>query len=121
MKQDYVYNATVLDVYDADTCTLVIDLGFKVYIKEKVRLSGIDTPEIRTKNLMEKRAALKARDFVRKMILEKTVTISTRKEGKFGRYIADIFLDTGTHLNTLLVKRGYAREYDGGKRRAWFE
>ena len=50
----YRYKAKVLDVYDADTCTLLIDVGFNIHLKEKVRLLGIDTPEIKTRNKREK-------------------------------------------------------------------
>ena len=50
----YYYIAEVVKVYDGDTCTCVVDLGFKLSARIKVRLVGIDTPEIRTKDLEEK-------------------------------------------------------------------
>lgn len=117
----FIYEAKVISVYDADTATLMIDLGCKVTIKEKVRFYGIDTPEIRTRNKREKALGLEARDFVRDLILDKTVIIKTFKDkkGKFGRYLANIYVDD-ISLNDLLVQKGYAKVYLGGKREKWF-
>ena len=115
----YLYKAIVLSVYDADTCTLLIDLGFNCFLKEKVRFMGIDTPEIRTKNVMEKKLGLEARDFVRGLILKKNIEFRAYKEGKFGRYLVDIYLPDKTLLNDLLVEKGYAKLYAGGKREEW--
>ncbi len=81
---------------------------------------GIDTPEIRTKNDKEKSLGIQARNFVRELILGQEIEIKTYKEGKFGRYLVDIYLDDGQKLNDLLVNMGYARRYDGGKREKWF-
>lgn len=120
----YLYSCKVLDVYDADTMTLLIDVGFSIHIKEKCRLMGVDTPEIRTRNAKEKKFGLEARDFVRELILGKDVEIQTYKKGKFGRYLIDLFIegyvDNSVTLNSVLVDRGYAKIYDGGKREKWF-
>jgi len=116
----YLYNAFVKDVYDADTATFVIDIGFKLSMTEKCRFIGIDTPEIRTKNKKEKELGLEARDFVREMILEQEVNVRTYKRGKFGRYLVDVYLLSGEKLNDILVEKGYAKRYDGGKRERWF-
>jgi micrococcal nuclease len=105
-------------VYDADTCTVLVDCGFNIFLKERVRLMGIDTPEIRTKNLKEKELGIEARDWVRGMILDKEVECKFYKEGKFGRYLVDIYYK-GECLNELLVAKGYAKRYDGGKRVPW--
>jgi len=116
----YVYSAKVLSVYDGDTCTLLLDVGFNIHLKEKCRLYGLDTPEIRTKNKMEKELGLKTRNFVRELILKQEIKVKTYKEGKFGRYLVDIYLDDGQKLNDLLIEMGYAKAYDGGKRSPWF-
>ena len=118
--EKYIYKAKVLSVYDADTCTLLIDVGFNIHLKEKVRFFGVDTPEIRTTNDKEKALGLEARDYVRKEILGKTINLQTYKEGKFGRYLVDIFLQDGSKLNDILVEKGYAKVYMGGKREKWF-
>jgi len=116
----YNYKAKVLDVYDADTITLQIDLGFCISVKEKVRLIGIDTPELRTRNEREKALGYEARDYVRDLILGKEVTITTEKKGKYGRYLANVFYDD-ININNELIRLGYARAYDGGTREPWFE
>lgn len=115
----YHYKAKVLGVYDGDTMTLLIDVGFNIFLKEKCRLYGLDTPEIRTKNAKEKALGLEARDFVRDLILKKEVIVKTYKEGKFGRYLVDIYVNN-SKLNDILVKKGYARVYSGGAREGWF-
>jgi micrococcal nuclease len=61
----YYYVAEVVSVYDGDTCTCVVDLGFKTFQRIKVRLVGIDTPEIRTKDLEEKKKRLVKRKNIR--------------------------------------------------------
>lgn len=114
----YEYKGTIVSVYDADTCTVLLDLGFNTFRKERVRLYGIDTPELRTRNKKEKEAGYFARDFVRELILDKEVTIKTYKDkkGKFGRYLVEIILDNKKNLNKLLIKKSLAKEYFGGKK-----
>ena len=112
----YKYKAYVVSVYDGDTCDVEIDLGFKIKIKERLRLLGVDTPEIRTKDKAEKKRGLQVRDKLRKLIFRQTVLIATEKEGKFGRYLADMWTSTGLHINSWLLESGYANEYFGGKR-----
>lgn len=121
------YNALCIDVYDADSATFVVDCGFYIKHEIKTRFMKIDTPELRTRNNKEKELAIEARDYVRKMILDKEVMIKTylnrreeNKKGKFGRYLVDVFLDTGAYLNSMLITKGYAVYYDGGKREKWF-
>jgi micrococcal nuclease len=113
------YKAYVTNVVDGDTIDVTIDLGFDILVKQRLRLYGIDTPEIRTKDLVEKEAGMKAKDFVEKAILLKEVMISTYKDkkGKFGRYLAEInyFKDNDsevmTSLNVELVDLGLAKIY----------
>jgi len=118
----FKYKAKVLSVYDGDTMTLLIDVGFNMFIKEKVRLIGLDVPELRTKNLKEKKLGYEVRDYVRGKVLDKEVKVKTEKKGKFGRYLATVYYlqgDKYINLNTDLVKKGYARPYWGGKREGW--
>ncbi|MCH7722230.1 MAG: thermonuclease family protein [Bacteroidetes bacterium] len=113
----YTYKANVTSVYDGDTCTVDIDLGLHTWVrKEKIRLYGINAPEIRGK---ERPKGLKSRDFLREQILGKEITIETLKDkkGKYGRYIGKIWLknEKGKEINIsdLLVKKGFAvyKEY----------
>jgi len=118
-KFKYKYLATVTSVYDGDgayECT--IDMGMKLFVEKQVRLYGIDTPELRGK---QKIAGRKVRDFVRECILGKEVVLHTKrdKSGKYGRLLAIIKFDTNKDLAKVLMKKGYAKEYLGGKKEPW--
>ena len=105
----YHYKANIIDVYDGDTVTAVVDLGFLHYQEMKLRLYGIDTPELRGE---EREAGLIVRDILRGLILNKEVEIHTYKDkqGKYGRYLATIVLD-GININQWLLDEGHAQEY----------
>lgn len=115
----YEYKAKVLDVYDGDTMTVNIDLGFDISIKKKVRLLGLDAPEIKTKDKSEKKLAIEIRDFLREMLLGKEVVVITEKPDKYGRSLC-VMKHGGTIVNQLLIELNYARPYYGEKRKAWF-
>lgn len=104
-------------VYDGDTITdVVVELGFDVMTKVDFRLHGIDTPEIRTRNKVEKVRGYKARDFLREWITKsKSVKIVPIKKGKFGRWVAKLFID-GKNASEVMIKMGLGKKYDGGKR-----
>ena len=105
----YNYKAKIIAVYDGDTVTAQVDLGFNHFQIMKLRLYGIDTPELRGE---EREQGLIVRDIVRAMILDKEVEIDTYKDkqGKFGRYLATIKID-GLDLNQWLVDNGHATVY----------
>ena len=73
----------VVDVYDADTVTIVLPLTEKLY-KVKCRLLGIDSAEKRTKNLDEKKFALEATDWLSNLINDKVIWVKCGKWGKYG-------------------------------------
>jgi len=106
----YQYRALVTKVYDGDTITVDIDLGFGTWQKgQKIRLYGIDTPEVRG---TERAAGLVARDWLRKAILDTVIVIKTHKDkkGKFGRWLGDIYLNQhdDKSLNAIMVEQGLA-------------
>jgi micrococcal nuclease len=110
----YVYRAHVIKVYDGDTITVNIDLGFNISIKEKLRLYGINTPEVRGD---EREQGLISRDWLRDLILDKDIIIKTKKDkkGKYGRYLATIFIDIDgeeKNINDWLVTEGLAEYKD---------
>ena len=92
----YEYKAKIIEVYDGDTFTFEVDLGFSITVKEKIRLAGINTPEVRGKSKLE---GIMVRDYVRSIILGKEVIIQVFKKGKFGRYIAYVFFDASYMTN----------------------
>ena len=106
----------VVKVVDGDTIDVVIDLGFDLFKKERVRLAGIDTPESRTKDLAEKEMGLEAKEYLKKNLDEaEEIIIATEKDGKYGRMLGWIALDDDvTPFNQFMVDRGYAWQYDGG-------
>ena len=111
----YEYDAEITSVYDGDTCTAIIDLGFNLFTKNaKIRLSGIDTPEIRGES---RESGIKSREYLRGKILVKKVRILSEKKGKYGRYLATIWLldESGQpelhSINEELLQQGLAVPY----------
>lgn len=110
MENLYKYKAIIVSVYDGDTCTADIDLGFGIWMKDqKLRLYGINTPEMRGE---EKERGKEVRDYVRQLILGKEVIVETQKDkaGKYGRWLATIWIDD-INLNEKLILEGKAEEY----------
>lgn len=111
----YEYRAKLLRVIDGDTIDCVIDLGFNVRIKERVRLKGIDTPEIRTRDLEEKKLGLAAKERVHEAFKysdDFTIITEIDKKGKYGRILGTIMLpDRKVSLNQMLLDEGYAEVY----------
>ncbi len=107
----YEYSAVITSVYDGDTLTADVDLGFKMCAKKiKLRLLGVNTPEIRTKDPDEKARAIIARDRVRELCLDRAVVIITSKKGKYGRWLSSVSID-GQDLAELLISEGLAVKY----------
>jgi micrococcal nuclease len=108
----YTYKAHITEVYDGDTITADIDLGFHTWRRdEKLRLDGINAPEVRGPQTAD---GVVARDALRKRVLGREVIICTikskqgkDKQGKYGRYLAKIFVD-GENINDWLAKSGFA-------------
>lgn len=104
----------VVKVVDGDTIDIIIDLGFDLTKKERVRLVGIDAPESRTKDLEEKELGLEAKEFLERRVSEcENLWVATEKDGKYGRMLGTIWCGV-TNINEEMVSRGYAWEYDGG-------
>ena len=108
----------IIKIIDGDTFDCDIDLGFDVILsKQRIRLSGLDTWESRTRNLKEKEKGLAAKAYT-KDILEnsKEITIKSYGKGKYGRILGEVYCD-GSCLNEQLLDSGHAYEYQGGKKR----
>ena len=112
---DFSYRVSkVTKVVDGDTIDVIIDLGFDIMYKSRVRLFGIDTPESRTRDKVEKKYGLLAKEFL-KSHLKGKIVIKTHKDsetGKFGRILGEIFVN-GININELMCKKGHAVEYHG--------
>ena len=104
----YEYRANIISVYDGDTATADIDLGFEVWLRgQRLRLLNVDTPEVRGKS---KKEGIVSRDALRDRILGKEVIIKSDRRGKYGRWLVEIFLDD-ENINSWLLNEGYAVPY----------
>jgi micrococcal nuclease len=108
----------VKNVVDGDTIDVVIDLGFDVMFASRVRLAGIDTPESRTTDKVEKALGLESKDYLKKYLKDaKSVVIKTEKMNsseKYGRILGWIYVNGDTEsLNDKMINDGYAWGYLG--------
>ena len=112
----YEYACKVDRVVDGDTVDVVLDLGFDILFKCRVRLYGIDTPESRTRNLELKARGLLSKQYLKdKIESADQLVIQTKlkdSRGKFGRVLGSIIAD-GVDLNEEMVKNHYAVKYYG--------
>ena len=120
----YEYKVSVVKVVDGDTIDVDIDLGFgMVYKKQRVRMKGIDTPESRTRDLVEKKFGKASKKHL-KNLLESAdyISLVSHDKGKFGRILGDIFLHnaeghpvfgTKVLVNQQMIYDHHAVVYDG--------
>ena len=111
----YEYNCTVDRVVDGDTIDVVLDLGFSVLYKSRVRLFGIDTPESRTRNKDEKARGKMASKYLEDAVNSGDVVILTElkdSRGKFGRVLGTVVVD-GVDINQAMCKAHLAVPYFG--------
>lgn len=113
------YDVKVLKVVDGDTVDVDIDLGFGIVLTdERVRIMGIDTPESRTSDKVEKLFGLAAKDRLKELLGEETVLIThddkngEDMKGKFGRVLGD-FRVGGKTVTEILIEEGHAVAYHG--------
>jgi len=115
-KKEHIYEAQVVSVYDGDSIRCDIDMGMYMWSKNRsVRIKGIDTPERRGS---QKLYGAFVGDFLRELINNKEVVLRTEKPDKYGRVLADVFVG-GKSVAEILVKKGYAKKYDGGTKQTW--
>ena len=114
-----ITSGKIVRVYDGDTVTIATRISVdgkeipKIF-RFNVRLLGIDTPELRTKNAMEKALAIKARDALNAYIMNKTVTLQSVSYDKYGRILADVITSDRVNISDWMISNGYAVKYDGG-------
>ena len=124
----YIYRAKLDRVVDGDTVDALIDVGFDIWFKKRIRFKGVDTWESRTRNLEEKALGLKAKART-KDLLEKVSSkpgyfrIKSFGLGKYGRVLADVFImdkdGKQWNVNETLISEGHAYVYDGGKKKVF--
>ena len=126
--EKYIYKAKLDRVVDGDTVDALIDVGFDIWFKKRIRFKGVDTWESRTRNLEEKALGLKAKART-KELLEKVSSksgyfrIKSYGLGKYGRVLADVFIMDKNgkqwNVNETLITEGHAYVYDGGKKKVF--
>ena len=131
-KSCYNFRVTeIVKVLDGDTIDVLIDLGFDLFKKERVRIAGVDTPEKRTRDLEEKALGIDATNWLKKK-LEDTIAgegdeLTIRTElvggtGKYGRLLGWLYInEDAVSLNEQMITEGYAWAYDGGTKQKNFE
>ena len=128
---NYTFNAKLIRVVDGDTVWAHVDLGFDIWKKVNIRLHGIDTPETRTRDLVEKRAGLKSKERLIQLLEQgnNEFVLVSKEVDKYGRALGELY--NGFHevhihegetrpisisINQVLLNEGLAKPYNGGKR-----
>ncbi|MAH46277.1 hypothetical protein CMI37_10630 [Candidatus Pacearchaeota archaeon] len=117
----YKYEAKIIKVVDGDTIDGMVDLGFNIWIKVRIRLAGLNAPETRTRNKAEKKRGLAAKARVAQAIeqSDNEIILTSLGVGKYGRCIGEVqFAKTyirsekyqGKSLNKMLIKEGHAKK-----------
>ena len=130
-KSCYNFRVTeIVKVLDGDTIDVLIDLGFDLYKKERVRIAGVDTPEKRTRDLEEKELGIHATNWMKDKLTEtikgdEELIIRTELKGgtgKYGRLLGWLYINEDLiSLNEQMITEGYAWAYDGGTKQKDFE
>ena len=110
----------VIKVYDGDTITVASKLpnmDEPIY-RFSVRLTGIDTPEIKGKTMHEKELAVDARDALHNLIFGKMVYFKNVSTEKYGRVLADVYFEN-IHVNSWMLEHKYAVPYFGGTKKTF--
>ena len=124
--EKYIYRAKLDRVVDGDTVDALIDVGFDIWFKKRIRFMGLDTWESRTRDLEEKKKGLAAKART-KELLEKVSSksgyfrLKSHGLGKYGRVLGEIFImdkdGKQWSVNETLITEGHAYIYDGGKKK----
>ena len=110
----YEYKAKLCRVIDGDTIEALIDLGFEIAIRKKIRLYGINAPE-RRRGLSDEELAAEKAKLRLEALLEASngeFTLISHGHGKFGRCIGEIYVNKQS-INKTLLKEGLVKEYEG--------
>jgi micrococcal nuclease len=111
----YTYKATLIKLIDVNTIDAEIDLGFGVFVRQRIRLFGISIPTTDDKSVVDiknRLYELLGKEFI--------VTTMLNKRGKFGRVLGTVYSlvndEVGENINDVLISEGYAKEYKLGSK-----
>lgn len=115
-----VTEGKVIKVYDCDTITIATKFPYLPTLNESnimyrfhIRLLGIDTPEMKTKNEDEKSIAHLAQKSLSELILNKNVILKNTSLDKYGRILANVYMENGVELSNWAIVNRFAVSYDG--------
>ena len=124
--EKYIYRGKLERVVDGDTIDALIDVGFDIWIKKRIRYSGIDTWESRTRDLEEKAKGLEAKARNKELLMEVSskpgyFRLKSFGVGKYGRVLGEIYIEDKEgkqyNINKTLISEGHAYVYEGGKKK----
>ena len=124
----YIYRAKLDRVVDGDTVDALIDVGFDIWFKKRIRFMGLDTWESRTRDLEEKKLGKLAKERTRQLLEDVSsksgyFRVKSYGLGKYGRVLGEIFImdkdGKQWNVNETLIAEGHAYVYDGGKKKVF--
>ena len=124
----YIYRAKLDRVVDGDTVEALIDVGFDIWFKKRIRFMGLDTWESRTRDLEEKKLGKLAKERTRQLLEDVSsksgyFRVKSHGLGKYGRVLGEIFImdkdGKQWNVNETLIAEGHAYVYDGGKKKVF--
>ena len=124
----YIYRGKLERVVDGDTIDALIDVGFDIWVKKRIRYKGIDCWESRTRDLDEKKKGLAAKERNKKLLEEVSskpgyFRLKSYGVGKYGRVLGEIFIEDNDgkqyNINETLITEGHAYVYEGGKKQVF--
>ena len=124
----YIYRAKLDRVVDGDTVDALIDVGFNIWFKKRIRFMGLDTWESRTRDLEEKKLGKLAKERTRQLLEDVSsksgyFRVKSHGLGKYGRVLGEIFImdkdGKQWNVNETLIAEGHAYVYDGGKKKVF--
>ena len=124
----YIYRAKLDRVVDGDTVDALIDVGFDIWFKKRIRFMGLDTWESRTRDLEEKKLGKLAKERTRQLLEDVCsksgyFRVKSHGLGKYGRVLGEIFImdkdGKQWNVNETLIAEGHAYVYDGGKKKVF--
>ena len=126
--EKYIYRGKLERVVDGDTIDALIDVGFDIWVKKRIRYKGIDTWESRTRDLAEKAKGLEAKARNKELLVEVSAKsgyfrLKSYGVGKYGRVLGEIFIMDSNgvqmNINDTLISEGHAYVYEGGKKKVF--
>ena len=126
--EKYIYRGKLERVVDGDTIDALIDVGFDIWVKKRIRYKGIDTWESRTRDLAEKAKGLEAKARNKELLMEVSskpgyFRLKSFGVGKYGRVLGEIFIQDENKnticINNQLINEGHAYIYEGGKKKVF--